>query len=90
MQALKNGRGLAALLLAGGVVFLAAGASHADEAGDAAAMGEIGAPADAETSRASGDDAARSNNQSCLNRFGSDFVRAFNRDRNEEPVNVPC
>lgn len=87
MQALKNGRSLATLLLAGGLALLAAGAGYAQDASDAATS-DAGAQVDAETSRTADDSTARNANQSCLNRFGPDLVRAFNRDPNDEPVNA--
>ncbi len=87
MQALRNRRGLA-LLLAGGVTLLAAGASYAQDTSGVAATDGAADQAGADTSRTADDSTARNANQRCLSRFGPDLVGAFERDRNDEPVNA--
>ena len=84
MQALRNGRALATLLLAGGLALLAAGAGYAQDASDAATS-DAGAQVDAETSRTADDGTARSANQSCLNRFGPDLFGPSTATRTTSP-----
>ena len=87
MQPFRISRSFA-LLLAGVVVISASGPGNAQDTSDAAATSDAADQADAEISRTADDSTARNANQRCLSRFGPDLLRAFNRDRNDEPLNA--